>query len=230
MHALEALNEMSTQTARRMEEAIDEERTRISRDLHDTAGQAFVLVASRMGRLRKHPDLAPALEEEIVGIDSLVTDVLKDVRQTTHDMYPPALDHLGLKKALKQQVQSLQNSINVNIELECSDAVNTLSAKQSLQIFRIVQELVNNALKHSGASQINIDIFPVEDAFTIRVRDDGSWKDATISGASSGTKARGIGFEILRKRVELLAGALEISTAPNATSIEIVFPSMEGNE
>ena len=222
VQALRKLNAVSNKTAQRLVEAIDEERTRISRDLHDTAGQSFVLIASQLGRLKGDKRLDPAIRSEVVKIGNVVGDVLNEVRQTTHDMYPPALDHLGIRKALKQQILSVQEASGISFTFDISGAESISSRKQAAQVFRILQELLNNVVKHSGADKADLSVAADSGVCTLELTDNGVWKDATNS--SSAGAPLGIGLSILEKRVDMLAGAMELHKGDSGTQVRIWFP------
>lgn len=220
LRALRKLNAVSNQTAKRLVEAIDAERTRISRDLHDSAGQSFVLIASQLGKLKNDPRLGPKVRSEINKIGEVVTGVLNDVRQTTHDMYPPALDHLGLEKALRQQLTDIEEASGVDFTFKFVAPEGAITRKRAAQIFRILQELVSNIVKHSGANKSTVSVIVEGNNCTLLVADNGIWKN----GVDPGSGSPGIGLSILEKRVDMLSGTMTMRTGKDGTATHIRFP------
>lgn len=219
LRALRDLNRISNQMGNRLVEAIDSERTRISRDLHDSAGQSFVLIASQLGRLKENEQLTPKIRDEIAKISKVVISVLNDLRRTTHDMYPAALDHLGLEKALSQQIVDVEAASGISISFDFSMPEDAINNEQAAQVFRIVQELLSNAAKHSGADRAEIKVRSNGSMFSLTASDNGRWKEATSHAPS-----RGIGLSILEKRVEMLGGTIKFRSTSDATEVVIEFP------
>ncbi|MGI9356058.1 MAG: sensor histidine kinase, partial [Rhizobiaceae bacterium] len=196
----------------RLLQSIDSERRRIASDLHDTAGQGMVLVANRLKRIASTEFDLDTSRRDIADVETLATDVLTDIRRVSHDLHPAALDHLGLPLALRQLVGNAERASGLDIVLEVNLAGSSFSKDQTLQIYRIVQELITNVVTHARASSAKVAITAGNPYCVVEVSDDGrgirSHDDASNDG---------IGADILLQRVEMLNGEIDIASGDRGT-------------
>jgi signal transduction histidine kinase len=204
--------------------AREEERRRIRRDLHDGLGpalasQTFALDAA-LELLEQDPAAAaPLLQSLKAQNQSLVADI----RRLVYELRPPALDELGLAQALAVHVQQLNNHHATRLALDVApEAVASLPAAVEVAAYRLVQEAVNNVLRHAGAAACHVTIHGDGDRLIVTVGDDGR-------GIAAGTSP-GVGMASMRERVEELGGMLAVAPRqPQGTILTALFP-LAGSE
>jgi len=203
---------------KRLIESQEAERRRIAGELHDSLGQELLLIANRMQLALGHAILAPALREELEGIGALATQAVAEVRRISHALRPPQLDHLGLTRALRALLDSVARTAGFRLSCRVEDIDGGYPAEMEANWYRILQEGLNNILKHAQAR--NVDVVLEHDVRAIRliVADDGR---GFVPTAAAG----GIGLRNIAERVRILGGELRIDSAPETgTRLEITAP------
>lgn len=188
------------------------ERARISRDLHDSVGQKLSVVKMQMS-LTQAGITAQTIE--------LLDKAIHDIRTVSHDMFPQELEkglHVALEE-MAEQVNFTSASTRVSLSLDGGLALRRLSAQAELYLYRIIQEIVNNAIKHAKAKHIHIRIEVRGEQLHIAVSDDG------IGMTEGADQSSGIGLKNIKARVGHLKGILEITSKPGqGTSFAIDMP------
>lgn len=185
------------------------ERHRVARDLHDGLGGHLTAMRLQVSS----EDNLPVLD----GIKSQLDQMISDVRLIAHNMMPENLSRSGLSVALEDLCTLMQHGAVV-IELQCNGLSSTIAENMQLNIYRIIQELINNAIRHGDADQIIVQCLQNEQGFLIGVDDNGKGFDV---GEVVGAK-RGMGLKNVQMRVEYLNGKMNISSQPGAgTSVNI---------
>jgi len=190
------------------------ERIRIARDLHDGIGQMLSVVKMNLSTI------SPA-DKNVEGAANLVDKTIAEVRTISHNLIPEALN-FGLFAALEDICQKIAESGKTKINLHVADELKqqTFSRQNELSIYRIVQEVLNNMLKHAGASHISIDITKPNANMLIAIKDNGKGFDTEKINES-----KGIGWKNISARVHLLDGKMNIhSERLMGTTIEISIP------
>jgi signal transduction histidine kinase len=192
----------------------EEERRRIRRDLHDGLGPALASQTLKLGSaralLRRDPEAADGLLRQL---ETDVTAALKDVRRLVYNLRPPALDELGLLRAIRQDAPRHQG---LNITFELPSTLPELSAAVEVAIYRIVQEALANVVHHSGASKASVQI-EADAELSLTVADDGQ-------GFPHNYRV-GVGLSSMRERAEELGGTFKIVSAQGAgATIEVRLP------
>jgi signal transduction histidine kinase len=182
----------------------EEERARISRDLHDDLGQVLTglrlqLTAARAALGEQHA-AAPLLDASLIAVD----DGVEQVRNLAHRLRPAALDGLGLRSALRDHAQRWAQQARLELTLALGEA--DPSGEQASVLFRLVQEALTNIARHAEASQVVISLGPADDGWQITVDDDGQGLPDEVDG--------GLGLVGARERVEQAGGYLDLETAP----------------
>ncbi len=196
-------------------EGEEKERQRLSRELHDGIGGMLAAVKYKVGSIRKQ-----AKEDDVYtqlnDVMEMLQDTSSEVRTTAHNLLPDMLNRYPLKEALNAYIGKLRMGSQVNIELQAPEQLSILSKTVELIIFRMIQELVNNATRHASANHIDIQLMEYEDQLTLLIEDDGKGFDPA--------KKTGYGLENLKYRVHSLQGAIDIDSAPGkGTAIRITF-------
>lgn len=196
--------------------AREEERSRLRRDLHDGLGPLLGGVKLRLETARNLAERDP--ERALALVDAAIEDqseVIDEIRRIVHDLRPPALDDLGLVRALQQQAERLTGAgLAVHVEGELP---RDLPPAAEVAAYRIVSEALTNARRHSGASRVLVRLEHDERMLRLTVRDDGTGIPADAVG--------GVGLRSLRERAAELGGTLEIVAAEGGgTEIRAALP------
>lgn len=203
-------------------EAQEFERKRLSREIHDGPAQmlAHILIRSEVVDLAVRDGKLETVLDEIKTIRGNIRDSLKEVRRIIYDLRPMALDDLGLFPTIKKYVTTLTNNkLAVDLVLKGNDQ--PLQSNYEIVIFRLVQEAVQNMMKHAKASKARVHIHIKEEEITILIEDDG------IGFKTNDTPQRENSFGLIgmRERVELLDGTISIESEENrGTKIGIILP------
>ncbi|RXK62106.1 tetratricopeptide repeat protein [Lacibacter luteus] len=216
------INELETEKQLAATEAVlkgeEQERTRLAKDLHDGLGGMLSGIKysfnTMKGNLILTPDNAQAFERSMDMLDSSI----KEMRRVAHNMMPEALVKFGLDTALKDFCNDINASGALKVSYQSLN-IEEVEFEQStaITIYRIVQELINNTMKHAVAKNAIVQLSKTDDAITITVEDDGKGFDADILKA-----ARGIGWTNILSRIEYLKGKLDVrSEAGKGTSVHI---------
>lgn len=176
------------------------ERKRIARDLHDGIGSRLSSLKMQLENL----DLKNCGVFEFEKFNSDLSLTIRDLRQTAFNLVPETLTKLGLELALKDLCFTMSN-MNVAIQYSSNEISSNILSSHQITIFRIVQELLNNALKHSNCSEIVVDCSQNNDLFLITVEDNGVGFNTNDFDCYSG-----LGLKNIKSRVELLKGKLEV--------------------
>ena len=140
----------------RLMKAQDEERRRIARELHDSAGQTLTVLGLSLAQLVEQAQvIAPELAKEGKEIEGVVQQLSREIRTTSYLLHPPLLDECGLASALKCYVEGLAERSRVAITLDVANNVGRLPSDMELAIFRLVQECLTNIHRHSGSKTLS---------------------------------------------------------------------------
>jgi PAS domain S-box-containing protein len=196
----------------------DDERRRIARELHDTAGQILValnlnLVPVEEELLRNNPELA----KQITGSLRLIEELSRDLRTMSHLLHPPLLDEAGLHSAVRWYVEGFAERSKIDVDLHLDPKVGRLPAELETAIFRIVQECLTNIHRHSGSRSAIISITRDSHNVAIEVRDQGQGMPMPIRA--------GVGIQGMGERVRQLGGRLGIESGNGGTRIIAIFPA-----
>lgn len=203
-------------------EATEEERKRISREIHDGPAQMLANVLLRtdlINRTFNESGVQKALEE-IVSLKGMIRDALHEVRRIIYDLRPMALDDLGIVPTLKKYLHSVEEyNPTTEIHFNSLGEAVRLQTNYEVAIFRLVQECINNAIKHGKSTEIIVTFIWKKDHVVMSIKDNGSGFDPKQSKRGS------FGLMGMRERVELLNGKMEIQSAPEqGTAILVTIP------
>jgi len=188
-------------------QAQEKERKRIAQDLHDEVGVMLSVVKLNVGRIEKK--IADAKPRQMASETKLyLDDVVNQVRRISRDLMPHSLEKLGLSFALEEMVNWINKSEQIKIEFSKQGEPFRLDKKIELGVFRIVQELINNALKHSKASKIIIKVRYAEKYLALSVTDNGLGFDIAKLENS------GLGLKNLKSRSGLMGGEYKMRSFP----------------
>jgi signal transduction histidine kinase len=196
--------------------AQEDERQRIARELHDGLGPALASLNIRLRTVRRllerdgHP-----VAGEIEELAEQVQASMRDIRRLIHDLRPVALDELGLVPALREHLARCEQEHSLVVEFAAEEG-ERLPAAVETALFRIVQEAVNNVLRHAQAQHVEVNLERVAEHVQLRIADDGKGFDAQLSRSG-----RHVGLWSMRERVEQLGGQFEVRSLPGQGTIVI---------
>jgi signal transduction histidine kinase len=152
----------------------DEERRRIARDLHDSAGQTLTVLGMNLGQLEQLAQSGNGqFTEKLQEAQELLQRVTQEIRTTSYLLHPPLLDESGIAAALRWYVDGLNQRTPLKIDLSISEDFGRLPRETELAMFRIVQESLSNVLRHSGSDVAKIRIRRLDNRVTLEVDDQG---------------------------------------------------------
>jgi len=200
-------------------------RHELARDLHDGPAQMLSALIMEIRFLRELVKRDPSkLETEFVNLEAVAQKAMYQTRNILFDLRPLILEQQGLGQALEQYVMRLRMIEPFSITLNAETLKTRFEPKAEAAIFSIVQEAVNNAKKHSGATHLEIDAIENETALTITVRDDGKGFDLSQIEANYGQRGS-LGLLNMRERAEIARGTLEIvSEKEKGTTVRLSLP------
>jgi two-component system, NarL family, sensor kinase len=206
-------------------EAEENERKRIAGDLHDGVGQTMSAAKMNLSSIEsrldfKNDDDKIAFEKII----NLVDESCKEVRSVSHNMMPNALLKSGLSSAVKEFIEKIDSRI-LKVNLFSEGLNERLDSNVETVLYRIIQECVNNVIKHSGANELDISLIKDADGIAATIEDNG--KGFTVNAKQEG---EGIGLKNIKTRIEYLKGTVDFDSAPGkGTLVAIHVPLGSGN-
>jgi len=210
----------------------DSERKRIALELHDAVGQELLIIKNLSTLCMKSlndPVRQESSTEYIKEISSTSASVIESVRTLSKNLHPYQLDNLGLSEALEAVIQRVESKSEINFKYSIEKIDGLLNREEELHIYRIVQELLNNIIKHSEATLAEVTIARNENEIIIEVKDDGiGLKKKSKDEKNEPASAKGFGLSGINERVSILHGAMSLeSKNQSGTSIQIQIPFKE---
>lgn len=179
----------------------------IGQEIHDNIGQALSFIKLNINTV--NIDEPIAAKEKLLESKSLITKVIQDLRDLSKTLSTDFITKIGLPKAIEQQLALLERSKIFQTALIVNGEPKSAGTKKDLVIYRIVQESLNNAVKHSGGSVIKIEMNYMESGFMIEVFDNGRGFDMDKLPDD-----KGLGLSNMKKRIELINGNFRIESNP----------------
>jgi PAS domain S-box-containing protein len=208
------------QIAGKLVAAQEAERSRIARELHDDVGQQVAVLTSRLASLAKAGKRSKQMLQEAY---STAQDIATAIHTLSHQLHPAKLRLLGLKRTMEALCRDESRGTGIEVTFTSRDVPRHVPEETALTLFRVAQEALHNALKHSGATAIEVELraSPVE--LTLLVTDNGTGMDPLAP------RSTGLGLLTMRERVELAGGALAVMRArPRGTTVRASVPVSQG--
>src|SRR6516165_9010208 len=201
-------------------EAQEQERARIARELHDDINQRLGLLAIGLNQLRTmHDDLPRRVRDRMHELQQQTEGISADLHVLSHELHSSTLDALGLVKGMRGWCKEFGNRQKLEIDFK-SDNVPSVPQEISLCLFRVLQEALHNAAKHSGVKRIDVQLAENSCEIHLTVRDSGKGFDIGAAGQS-----RGLGLTSMKERVRLVGGTISIESKPmGGTTIHVRVP------
>lgn len=198
-------NKIKINSMQSMIEGQEQERERIARDLHDSLGGLLSTIKLQFGSVENKIENIQK-EESYKKANELIDTAVKEVRVISQNLQPGALHDLGLISAITDLVNRAQSSNGPDIDFQHYDIPKKMDSMVALNIYRIIQELLNNAIKYASASEILIQLNKEEDDIVILFEDDGIGFDVETS------QEKGMGMENIQSRVNYLKGNFHVDS------------------
>jgi len=224
--ALQESQEQLVKFAAHLQNVREEERSNLARDIHDDLGQILIAMKIDMGLLKNsvlktiNPDEFEDVKMKFEVLHQLVDNTLKSARRIMTDLRPEVLDMLGLIETVTQHLKSFEERHKTKCVFKNNTTDIQLNSQQSVALYRIVQEALNNIAKHAKATEVNIILGQHEENLSLEISDNGVGFDM-----NDPKKSDSYGLLGMRERVVLLKGDLKVVSSPNAgTQIKVVMP------
>lgn len=218
------INELETEKKLTATEAVlkgeEQERSRLAKDLHDGLGGMLSGIKYSFNSMKENLVLTPEHHQAFERSMDMLDSSIKEMRRVAHNMMPETLVKFGLDTALKDFCNDINQSGALKINYQ-SIGLADLQLEQTtmISVYRIVQELISNTMKHAAAQTAIVQVSAMERQLSVTVEDDGKGFDTTII-----KRAQGIGWANIQHRVDLLRGRLDVDSLPGkGTSVHIEF-------
>jgi PAS domain S-box-containing protein len=215
----EQLRELSN----RLLQTQDDERRRIARELHDSAGQIVTALGLNLASITHHLGQDPLIGKAVEESRELIQQLSKEIRTMSYLLHPPLLDENGLSEAIRWYMQGLTERSGLSIELSISENFGRLPGEFELAVFRIVQECLTNIHRHSGSKTATIRLSRTAESVSLQIQDEGKGISAEkLAGIQS--ERSGVGITGMRERVRHFRGVMDIQSNGTGMKIAVTFP------
>ena len=219
LHDLAAREEQVRRLAGQLLEAEHDERLRISRELHDEAGQSMLFLRLHLEMIEKTapPDLRPRLSEA----REVSERIIDEIRRVIASLRPSAVEELGLPAAIRHLAERMRALYPVRMRLRTKGYLARPGRTTEAAVYRVVQECFQNVARHSSALHVNLSLKSTDKLVELNIEDDGSGFDL----GSTVAQPNSFGLKGMRERVTLLGGRLQIRSSPGeGTAISVEVP------
>lgn len=206
----------------------EEERTRISRELHDEIGQSLTAISLNLKTIQSQPNDEKLLSTRLSDAHNLVKKTIEDIHRFSTDLRPAILDDLGLIPACKNTIEDFRKLTGIKTSVNISHAIKNLDPETKTVIFRALQESLNNVVKHSQADEVKVSLQVESGYLVLHVSDNGIGFHPGENAAGEGDKRSdspmgvGIGLVGMRERAQLVGGSCTLNSAPGSGTTIIV--------
>jgi signal transduction histidine kinase len=198
----EQLNSSNLQT-------LEEERRRFAQDLHDEIGASLSAIRLYIGNIA---DLATdtQIQNKLQQVKQTIDQSMASTRRISHNILPPGLELMGLSEVVNELAKQFNQSHAINVKVVGPSEMPKLHFEKELMLYRVLQELLQNTLKHAKASEVTIHFSNTDSVYTINYTDNGVGFDV------SHQKFTGLGMSNIESRIKIVGGKYTLKTAPNA--------------
>jgi signal transduction histidine kinase len=222
------MQEQLRHLSRQLLTAQEEERKKISRELHDEIAQTLTSINVQLAALKADATVnVKDLQKKIARTQRLVEKSVDIVHRFARELRPTVLDDLGLIPALHSFVKGLAKQTGIHIHLTVFAAVEKLAGDKRTVLYRVAQEALTNVVRHAQASQVDVSIEKLPSGICMKIRDDG--KSFQVERVLRAKKNRRLGVLGMRERIEMVGGSFNIESAPGkGTTIRAQIPFTNG--
>lgn len=213
----------------RLQQTQDDERRRIARELHDSAGQVITVLGMNLACIAQGVGRNAKVGKAIEESRELTQQLSKEIRTLSYLLHPPLLDENGLPGAIQWFMQGLAERGSLKCELIIPKDFGRLSDDMEVTIFRIVQECLTNIHRHSGSKTATISLSREGGSVSLQIQDEGKGIPAEMLAEIQGRRT-GVGITGMRERVRHLNGTIDIQSNANGTKISVTLPAIVPSE
>jgi signal transduction histidine kinase len=201
----------------------DEERRRLARDLHDSAGQYLAGIQMNLSALlRPNSGLEDAARARVSDSMDMAKLCTSEIRTISYLLHPPLLDEAGLRSAISWYVEGFSKRSGIRVDLQIPEDFQRLPSETETALFRVVQQSLANIHRHSGSSVAIIRIEIDDHAVSVEIRDEGhGFPPEVLTGFHSGTRLLGVGMAGMRERIREMGGRFDVRSSENGASIQV---------
>ncbi len=212
--------------SRQLMQSQEDERKRIAAELHDSLGQSLAIIKNRALLSLSAPDDHERALEQLREISEASAEVIDEVKEIAHNLRPYQLDRLGLTKTIESMICKVAETHDVRLAVEIDRIDGLFTPEGEINLFRIVQESVNNIVEHAEATEASATIQREDRSVTVTIRDNGKGFDSTP--AAGGSVPRGFGLVGMAERARMLGGSYEIHSIPGqGTTVRLIIQFKE---
>jgi PAS domain S-box-containing protein len=220
------IDEALAEFPRKLIEAQEHERIRIGRELHDDICQRLAMLTIELQQVQENPLILPDVRNRMGELQQQTSEIAADIQSLSHELHSAKLQYLGIAAAMRGFCQKFGEQQKVEIDFQTHDMPGSLSADTSLCFFRILQESLHNASKHSGVRHFEVRLWGTSDEIHLTVKDSGAGFDQEAAKTSPG-----LGLISMDERVKMVNGALTIeSHSKGGTTIHARVPLGSGSD
>ena len=225
MRVREQKEEQLRNLSRRLMTLQDEERRRIARELHDSAGQTLAAMKMSVALIRRDATGRPELLRLVDDLNSLIDGALQEVRTTSYLLHPPLLDEAGIASAARWFVEGFARRSGIEVQCDIPPAMERPPRDCELVLFRILQESLSNVHRHSEASSATVRLRRNTNHIELEVADNGKGiSEELLRRFNASVGAAGVGLTGMRERVRDLGGQFEIRSLHTGIAISVALP------
>ncbi len=212
------------QLSARLLQMQDEERRRIARELHDSAGQMVAALTMNIDQIKAVGGATSEQARLLADSDAVLRSLNRELRTMSHLLHPPLLDEMGLSSALGWYVDGFAKRSGILTTLELASDFGRVNSDLEIAVFRLVQECLTNVHRHSGSSKAVVRLKRSRQAVMLEIEDEGHGIAPEKRSVLLGSGPVGVGLRGMRERVLQLGGTLHIDSEDGGTTIRAVFP------
>ncbi|MDP3150035.1 MAG: two-component regulator propeller domain-containing protein [Ignavibacteria bacterium] len=222
---LRAEKEQQLNFSKLLIESQEEERKRLSNELHDSLGQNLLVIRNL---LYLYNSVEEKNEDDLFQISDLIKESIDEVKAISANLHPHQLERLGLNKAVGSMINKIMKATNITISYDRDEVTGLIPFENEINIFRIIQESINNIVKHSGADKASVKIKKRDNSISISIEDNGKGLDLTDQEIQS-KLTEGLGLKSIRERARLINGKLFFESVPTGGTKVLVEIKLNRN-
>jgi signal transduction histidine kinase len=203
----------------------DEERRKISRDLHDVTGQTLVALKMAVAELQRRLECNLSTASVLSEVGVLADQALQEIRTTSYLLHPPLLDEIGFRVAAEWFVEGFAKRSGIAAKLDLSKEDARMPIEIEMALFRVLQESLTNVHRYSGSPEVYISLHREAETAILEVADRGCGIPAELlNRLRSGSAGTGVGLPGMQERMDELNGKLEIKSDNSGTTVRAIVP------
>lgn len=208
-------------------QTVETERQRIARDLHDSTTQSLTSLVHKTELCTKLLDVDPVrCKLELYSIGKTLRDIIEETRKIIYDLRPMSFDDIGFDVTVERSLDKFKRLNNIKCNYYVQGKPFAVNSVVQITLLRVIQEACSNAMEHAEASRLDVYLIYEENRLVLRVVDDGKGFDVDAVSDSLRADNSGFGISMMKERVYLLSGKLEVRSTPGeGCTIEVVIPN-----